>query len=758
MILVDGRGHLPEPKEAVFRGPRSSGRRLLHVFGRFVLLVLAVFFMVGNLPEAARVLLDPLGATGPGGASPDIGALDPWALGLPVALVGLAWVLAATQRSFAFQGRRIALRKQAWALYREFQESIDAALDADEQPVAFRMADPPELSTSLLLRLGIFWLSLVVCLLAVVIPLALRIHWPEAGQAAWYHLTLTLTAVGLVTLWGVRTPPVLRLFIQSAIPALHFGHGLMLGTSTLTPLGLPAMVLDTALGLASGVLAYRLGQLERGGCLLVFTTKGLRAFDPAGRTTRELWRMTPLEELAWRETPAGVMVELAGGGTRRSLAFESAEDAAEVPELLATKGIQVQGRPQAGHAGALTALLEPGVLGWALLLGLGLVVGREGHLLVTRQALLARHLLPHLPAWGAGEPGALLEGARAALARDRDFYPARVMEALALVDQGEDAAATVALAKLPPDDDLHGFAARVLPPRRARLARLAAIASETPDAAARARAQARFLLTEVRGPGTADVALARLAETDRSPARDFLEGLAGLQGAAVDMAEVEARLGASPERRFLRVGSALSRGDEAAALEAAAEHGELAGLAGPLGRELARVVTLRYLGACQRAPALLPRAQAFVEAARATIPDADPMDLELALLGAALLPEADAARALEALRTRQPQAFLEDAPGSLTLGRVLAEEAAGHRDWAQWAAYQACGVEVVRLGDPAQVGLLRGLPPLARRYVAGLALTGMGRDDLGHEWLADAAGHPDFPWPRWAKARGLLSP
>ena len=100
MILMEGRGHLPEPREAVFRGPRSSGRRLVHVFGRFVLMVLAVYFLIGNLPEAARVLLDPLGATGPGGTSPDIDHLAPWALVLPVAALAFAWVLASTQRSF----------------------------------------------------------------------------------------------------------------------------------------------------------------------------------------------------------------------------------------------------------------------------------------------------------------------------------------------------------------------------------------------------------------------------------------------------------------------------------------------------------------------------------------------------------------------------------------------------------------------------------------------------------------------------------
>jgi hypothetical protein len=331
MILVEGRGQLPEPREAVFRGPRSSGRRLLHVFGRFVLMVLAFFFLVGNLPETARILLDPLGATGPGGASPNIEVLAPWALALPLAALAFAWVLSATQRSFAFQGRRIALRKQAWALYREFQESIEGALDEDEEPVALRMADPPELSTSLLLRLGIFWLSLATCLLAVVVPLALRIHWPEAGQAAWYRLTLTLTAVGLLTLWTVRTPPVLRLFIQSAIPAMHFGHALMLGTSTLTPLGLPAMVLDSALGLASGVLAYRLGQLERGGSLLVFTTKGLRAFDPAGRRTRQLWTMMPLEQVSWWETPAGVQVLLDRGRGRGLRAPRGAGHRGRIP-------------------------------------------------------------------------------------------------------------------------------------------------------------------------------------------------------------------------------------------------------------------------------------------------------------------------------------------------------------------------------------------------------------------------------------------
>jgi hypothetical protein len=298
----------------------------------------------------------------------------------------------------------------------------------------------------------------------------------------------------------------------------------------------------------------------------------------------------------------------------------------------------------------------------------------------------------------------------------------------------------------------------VLPPRRARLRRLAAIAAEHPDPARRARAQAHFLLTEVRGPGTADVALGRLVASDQTPARTFLEGLAALQGARADLAAARRRLAGSSEGRFLEVGDALARGDEDAALAAAGAHGELAGLAGPLGRELTRQVALRLVGACQRDPSRSEQAEAFVAAARAVIPDADPLDLELELLSAASLPTKEAAAALEAIRARQPQAFLEAAPTASSLGRVLAEEAAGHRNWAEYAAYQACGVEVVRLGDPARVPLLRGLPPLARRYVAGLALTGMGREDLGREWLVDAAKHPDFPWPSWAAARRLSSP
>ncbi len=769
MIHLKGRGDLPEPSLAVYRGIQTKKFRLTQVFLRFFVLVglLGLFFW--KLPGVAQLLLDPLGASTPGSALPTAksGAdLAFWIACVPVSLLLLAWALAATQQSFTFQGRRIALRKQSWALFREFQTQIESSLDPDELPLGFRMVDPPELATSLLLRLGLFWLSLLLCLLAVVIPLSLRIHWPAEGQAIWYRLMLCLSGLGVVTLLYVRTPPVLRLFIQSAIPAMHFGHALMMGTSVLNPLGIPCFLLDCVLGVLSGMVAYRLGQSERGGALLLFTDQGLLAFDPAGRETRLLWSLKPLQAMHWHETPSGAQIRFLGSdGNVRSVAVEAPESAQELFEELQERGLSLQGGPETSQRGILHSLTEPGWLGWGLLLFLLALVSYHGAQLATRQTLLAGRLLPHLSTWAAGNPTSLLQGSKECLEESPHFLPAQVFHAIALTDLGHFAEANTALKKLPANDSLHGFAKRVIPPRRERVARFFALEAEVSDPSKLAEKRAFYLVTQVGGPAAAQVALSLMEQSGTtSRSQQFVQGLALLQAPATNQHPnplQEAQLlgqNLSPglEGTFLQAWVALNQGQDLAALQRIGREGKLITLAAPLGEELMRVLVIRSIGAEQRG--LLPEGHTaqLVQNILSELPPKHRFRLELELFRVASLKPKQAKERLAQVAKAFPSAFEEHTNDGFPLGRVLAEEALGNPAWASYAASRLIGPQVARHGNPDRVPELRALEPLARRYVAGLSLLGLNRTQEGNQWVQSASDHPDFPWPVWAKQRARL--
>lgn len=748
------------------RGLVAGRARLVQILGRFALLVLVALGAAWKLPALARLLLDPFQPMSD--QAPFLydaatrAATLRMAWGWPVGLLLVAAALAIGQRSFAFQGRRLALRKQAWALYGEFLPDIEARLAEGEEPVGYRMADPPELATSLLLRLGLLWLFLSLVLLAVITPLALRVHWPERGQQVWYLLGGALTAAGLLVLARVRTPPVLRLFIQSAVPALHFGHALMLGASPLTPLGVPAAPLDLALGVLSGVLAYRLGQRERGGMLLVFTTRGLLAFDPAGRHTRELGAVRPLARIHVEASPAGARADFLDprDAGLRGVAFEGFDSLEEMPELLATRGVTVTLTRGETRSGAWAALRQPGLLGWALLLGLALLVGRQGAELLDSQALLKAELLRHLPAWYRGDPRPLLAGATRCLQLRPGFRPAQVMEALAHFDLGEWDAASAGLRALAPEgDELHGFAARVLPARRGAVGDLYRLAMEVPDPAALAAAEAEYLLGRVGGPHAARLALQRLeAAPGTAP---LAEGVARLllvgapearwpfprQDAADLRAEAAARVPALEDaaRAFLEASVRLQEGARAAALDAARDHGALAGLLGDRGPELARTLAVAFLEVAPGDPARAGQGRDFLAAALAATPPAHRVHLDLELAAAALAGEP--AASVQALRVAHPEHF--------SLLRVLAEEAAGEAAWAEYAAFQLVGLELARGASPDACAPLGALGSAHRHYLAALAWTALAAPDRARAAYDRAQADPSFGWSAWAARRGV---
>jgi hypothetical protein len=731
---------------------------------RFLLFAALVIAGVHQLPNLARLLLDPGSLMSHASLSPKTGKL--LAFGFPVSLLAIAFLLAFHQRLFAFEGRRVALRKQAWVLYGEFREAITGHFEEGEQPIAYRVVDPPELSSSLLLRLGFFWLALVLILLAVVTPLALRIHWPIQGHLIWYQATGTLSLLGLVLLARFRTPPVLRLFLQSAIPALHFGHGLLMGGSPLTPLGLPALPLDLILGLLTGWAGYRFGQRERGGSLLILTTCGARSFDPAGQQTTQIGKVLPLKTIRFRRTPAGAEADFLDpeGQGLRSLSFEDPASVEEIPTLLAARGVKVNLEEIPPRVGPLAVLAEPGLLGWLVLLLMAGSCTRLGqHLLIT-QSFLKQHLLRHLPAWSQGDPHPLLAGARTCLAEDPHFYPAQVFQAVALFDLGQLDQASKELHQLTRQGPLRGFAARTLPSRLEAVKALFSLSTTIQNPGARADAEAGYLLSEVRGPHAVRQALKQilcLPKSQRGPQSALLEGLAYLDlshfpealwtDPPLPAAQYIARARelaedlAGDQQAFVRSSLFLETGEVPRALDAAQGHSGLVTLVGRRGEELASQLLLHLLVAVQTQLKRLPQAHKLLQFAKGTPSQTSGWSQQLKFAEVAFLPENQAREKLEALPP----------PQSPSLWQVLAEENAGKTEWAKYHAYQLLGTGVAQTPDPDRLPSLAPLPPLLRRYFLALALQSLEQTQSARGLLLSLKNQPDFPWQTWLTRRGI---
>lgn len=764
MIFLDGRGHRPDPRQAVFRGIEPDPTRVPAILARFGLVVAGFFGAVSYLPYVARLGLDPLASLGGAGVAQVTPALEARLLWIaaagPAGVLVFAWLLAVLQRHFAYEGRRIAFRKQGWALYAEFQADIEAALEEGEEPRAVRSANPPELATSLLFRSAAFTLGLAASLLALLTALALRVHWPARGQEVWYLATFVLTLLGLVTLATQRTPPVLRLFIQSAIPALHLGHALMMAMAPVAPLGLPALPVDLALGVVGGYLAYRIGQRERGASLYLVTDRGLRVFDGAGRRTRQLAAVLPVERMQLRETPAGFSVDLQGpdGQALGDVTFEAREPVLEMAEVLrrAAPELELDERPLGPRA--LAALAEPGVAGWAVLLVLaGMVTGLGGHLL-RAQALLKIELLQHAPAWSQGDPAPLVAGAQRVLARDPGFLPAQVLGALARFDAGDFEGATRLVADLPEDGALGGFPARMIPRLRAHLAAMPAATAEG------GLARARYLLEVVGGRPAALAARALLEETPSASEEGmFLEAVALLRSAA-GREEVEARVAAleasltapssAGRRAFLATWRHLEAGDDRAALEAAARAPQLGALLGEAGGRLLETVLARAVGLMASGGAEAARRRELAgELARRSLEhlsEGHPRRLALRYLRACFLDAAEAKALLEALE--------REAPDANPLGRCLAEEVLGDHTRSEFFARHLVGLEAARGVSPEQLPALAALHPPQRYYVAAMALRGLGAEAQADAWFQRALGRERSRWGTLAAARGLDVP
>lgn len=772
MILVENRDHQPDPQECVYRGIEHDRRSVFLSILRFSVFSLVVVWGVQSLPSLAGLLLDPSRLASTGAGVPSASTARALAWGLPLLLVLVAWGLALTQRRFAFEGRRLALRKQAWVLYGEFREAIAGHFEDDEEPIGYRVVDPPELSSSLLFRLAFFWLTLELILLAVITPLALRIHWPTQGHHVWYLAMGLLSSLSLVALASFRSPPVLRLFIQSAVPALHFGHGLVLGGSTLTPLGVPALALDLVLGLLTGIAGYYLGQRERGGSLLVLTTHGAHTFDPAGRETYRLGAVHRLDRIVLQRTPAGARADFldAEGEGLRGLAFEGPESIREMPERLAERGVSVTLEELPPADSVLAVTREPGLLGWSLIALLVLASGRLGQDLLTWQRLLREDLMVHLGTWSRGNPSPLHQGAVEALAEHPGFYPAQVLRALTRFDLGAWEDASREILALTQDRPLHGFAARTLPERRRWVEELYALALATPDPDELLLAEAQYLLSEVSTPHASRLALVRLSQLSgdlaSSPRANLLRGLAHLDRSSFPEARITpeggpeavtepdlqlarrmADLLPSREAAFLEASMAFAEDDPDRALEAVGDQSQLADLVGPRSAALVGRVLFHMLPASVSAPEVRARARALLDQSlRSLGPEASRRhDLDLALL--VFGPPEEARQGVVAVRATHPD--------RTSPWLVLADEVAGEVDWASYDAFRLLGTRVLSDPDPRRIPELASVPPLLQRYLLALALQSLRQEESSRALLRSLSGSGSFPWPGWLERRGV---
>lgn len=762
MIFLEKNGDLPDPAEAVFRGIESRPLRLVDIFLRFAFLVLLFFGVVTQIPDFARLFLDPVASfgawLGPQANTWSWSQLWQRLVWAPLLLLGLAALLDRFQSWIQYKGRRVAFRKQAWSLYAEFRSTIQAELGEDEAALSIRMADSPELASSLLFRVGFLTLTLLWALGVLAGALALRVHWPQRGQELWYLSLLPMTLAGILVLAKTRTPPMLRLFLQSAMPTLHFGHGLMLATTPVPWLGLPAYLVDIALGIASGMAGYRLGQRERGGGLLVFTNRRVLRFDPAGRQTRLLAQIRPAAPLRIRANLAGSVLDFGPKAPRlfRDLGFESQDSAQEVAEFLTQRFELSPPEVDPRAPGWRDTLATPKALGWALLLGLA--VGSSATLteVLDVQLELAHRLLPPLPAFAKGDPRGLAESVDQALSVRGDLVPAHVFGALAKAHLGRWKEARGHLEALGLADRSRGFAARTLPELGRFLDALEKTSTTPGDD--RVTERARFLLTQTQGPDYARVGLEHLlADRGRSPSQEslFLEWLGRRRlvdfpeaflpwGRTQDrlqtlrqLSQLSTRLEAGPPKRFAEISLFLLQEEIRPALERALEGSQWTSLGRSQGLRLLRQVLLRALEKVQSDPKLSTRIQAWAEGL--TPPPAS----EISRLVAALYPPEKA---------RERLGPLQDPPPPSSLGQILASEAAARYSWSEYHAVRLLGPAAI---DPETTA--RMFPPLSRaatEYIRGLALRGFGRPEA-NSVLSQATQAKDFPFPIWWASRSL---
>ncbi len=764
MIFLAGRNDLPDPDAVVYRGSPVTVSRQVAILARFAALALVTVAAAHYLPQVAGLLLDPLGWLGGAGVAMDPGAPLPMELrerilriavagplGLLVLAIGFAWA----QPWFAYQGRKVALRKQTWALWHEFREAMLSELEDGETPRAIRAANPPELATSLLVRIVCFAGFLGLALLAVLTALALRIHWPERGTAAWYGIAGTLSVLGPLTLAAVRVPPVLRLLIQGGIPALHLGHAVIWSGSAWIP--------DLALGGFGGWLAYRVGQRERGAALYLVTDRRVLVFDAAGRTTRLLAQIRGVDRAVLSSLPGAVRLELSGPeGRLDPIHLESRTPADELMELLAHPGLRREEFPP--RPGPLPVLAQPGWAGWSLVAVLAAALGLSLHHLIDYQVRLAVHLLRHLPAWSAGDPRPLAAGADACLRETPGFRPAEVFRALAAFDLGEFESAGVALDALGPSGRMSGFAAVAVPRYRRHSEALERL--RVPGEAGR-REEARYLVLEVGGPHAARNALGLLPGETRDPVAAALASLAWSELAGWP----EARFGPAsgdpllegpapaedavdlPERdrvlpALARIRRALSLQDAGGARQAARGHGAVAGRAGALGAATASRILASWIGPALSDAEERSRALGFLDGAVASLPSPGLGSAQGCRLGYAGIPFLPRETALARLAEVDAGcAEVED------LFRILAEESVGNLRRAEFFAWHLIGAEAARGVPPGAIPALAPLEPAHGYYVVSLALSGLGKAEEARLAMEAAAARPGFAWQAWARRR-----